>query len=286
MGKVFATYVTVVLAAVMLAGCSAYSKLIKSQDREKMYLAGMKYFENKKYQRVQQLFEEIDPYYQGTQREDTIKFHLASSFYNQGDFETSGMLLEQYRRGVGRTSPFLEQAEYMYAMGFYYSSPSPQRDQGNTMRAMMAINEYLERYPESVKKEQLQACVEELQGKLYDKEYLNSKLYYSIGRYKSAVVALQNALNDSPLNPHREEMMYLVARSGYLLASNSVVELQRERYLRMMDYCLNFSSEFPDSKYARELDRLMQQAKDHLASEETPEENTENNTADNGTKKE
>jgi outer membrane protein assembly factor BamD len=142
-----------------------------------------------------------------------------------------------------------------------------------------------------VKKDALNVCVEELKRKIYDKEYLNSKVYYNIGKYKSAVVALKNALDESPENPHREEMLYLVAKSGYLLASNSIVELQKDRYLKMMDYYLNFTAEFPDSKYTKELDRLMQHARDYMAANTTDataaaEDKTENNPAENGTKKE
>lgn len=267
------------LAAVMATGCSEYTKLLKSQDREKMYKMALEYYGQKKYHKAVSLFDEVSPYFTGTAREDTIAFYNASSFYNMGDFETSGVLLDGFRRNSGRNSPFLEEAEYLYAMGFYYSSPQPERDQTATLQALLAISQYLDRYPNSVKKDDMKVRITELQNKIYDKEYLNAKCYYTIGKYKSAVLALKNALDESPENPHREEMMYLVTKSGYLLAHNSIPTLQRERYLKMMDYYLNFMSEFPDSKYSRELGKMMDDAKEFLvASEAKDPQQEEDNT--------
>ncbi len=271
------------MAVIALVGCSEYGKLLKSKDRDLIYAKALEYYKAHKYQKAITLFEEIDPYFSGTSRGDTVKFYTCASYYNQGDFEASGMLIDQFRRSYGRTSPFSEEAEFMYAMGYYYSSPAPERDQSNTLKALMAIGEYLDRYPGSVKKDVLQLCVEELQGKLYDKEFLNAKCYYTIGRYKSAVVALKNAIAQSPESPHLEEMMYLVARSGYLLAENSVHSLQKDRYLKMMDYCLNFMSEFPESKHSKEMGKMMDDAKQYLAKHNT--ENQDNIPAQHGTEK-
>ncbi len=275
---------TVALAAILLAGCSSYSKLMKSGDHEKMYEKGLEYYKARKYQRTLQLFEEIDPYYAGTSREDTIKFHMAAACYNQGDFETSGMLFDQFRRSH-RGSPYLEQAEFMYAMGFYYSSPNPERDQTNSIKAIMAITEYMDRYPNTIKKDDLNERIAELQRKLYDKEYLNAKTYYTIGKYKAATIALKNALDASPDNPHREEMMYLVTKSGYLLAFHSIPSMQMDRYLKMMDYYLNFASEFPDSKYSNELAKMMDHAKEYVAQNSTDTEK-HNKATEDGTQKE
>ncbi len=286
MHKGLIRFAVVAFALGLMAGCSSYTRLLKSQDHEKMYGAALKYYQAKKYQRALQLFEEVDPYFQGTQREDTIKFYMASSYYNQGDFETSSTLLDQFRR-QHRTSPFLEQAEYIYCMGFYYSSPQAERDQSNTAKAMSSIYDYLDRYPASAKKDDLKGYLAELQAKLYEKDYLNAKVYYNTYKYKSAVVALQNAVGKSPESPWREEMMYLIVKSGYQLASNSIPSLQMDRYLKMMDYYLNFASEYPESKYMRELDKMMDDAKAYMAAhKEQNKDNTENTPVENGTKKE
>ena len=231
--------ITVCSAVLLLAaGCSGYNKLLKSNDREQMYKAALDYFEKGKFDKTLQLFEEIAPYYQGTVRED-------------------------FRRRFGR-SPVVEEAEYKYAMGFYYMSPPANRDQTSTYMAITSINEYLQRYPNSLKKQLCLIRLDELQQTLYDKSFINARTYYKIGRYKSAVVALRNALREYPETPHREEILYLTVKSCYELAANSVHALQTDRYLAMLDAYYPIVSAFPARGYRRELDRLQKTAREYL----------------------
>ena len=81
---------------------------------------------------------------------------------------------------------------------------------------------------------------------------------------RSAVVALRNALREYPETPHREEILYLTVKSCYELAANSVHALQSDRYLDMLDAYYTFISEFPESGYRRELDRLQKTAREYL----------------------
>ena len=130
--------------------------------------------------------------------------------------------------------------------------------------AITRIKEYLQRYPNSLKKQLCLIRLDELQQTLYDKSFINARTYYKIGRYKSAVVALRNALREYPETPHREEILYLTVKSCYELAANSVHALQTDRYLDMLDAYYTFISEFPESGYRRELDRLQKTAREYL----------------------
>ena len=252
------------MVVALTAGCSQYSKLLKSTDNDLQYRTALEYMEAEKYQKALTLFEKVRMYYLNSNRADSIMFYTGLAFYKMGDFERSADLFDGFRKNNDR-SPFLEEAEYMYAKGFYYSSPEADRDQTATMQAITAISEYLARYPGSQKREALEADLVELGQKLRDKAFLNARTYYKIGRYRSAIVALQNALDDYPDSPHREEILYMMAKSSYEYAHNSLVDRQRDRYLDMMDYYLSYISEFPEGKYARELGRLNDNAKKFLA---------------------
>ena len=162
-----------------------------------MYKAALDYFEKGKFDKTLQLFEEIAPYYQGTVREDTILFYTADAHFRSRDYQLSSMEFDDFRRRFGR-SPFVEEAEYKYAMGFYYMSPPANRDQTSTYMAITSINEYLQRYPNSLKKQLCLIRLDELQQTLYDKSFINARTYYKIGRYKSAIVSLKNALKQFP----------------------------------------------------------------------------------------
>lgn len=252
------------MAAAFAVGCSSYSKLLKSDDYDKQFTTALEYMEAGKYQKSLVLFEKVRMYYLNSNRADSVAFYTGLGLYKMGDFKSSGMVFDEFRKNFDR-SPFLEQAEYMYAKGFYYSSPEPDRDQTATFQAITAIGEYLSRYPDSEKREALDTNVEELVQKLHDKAYLNARTYYKIGRYKSAIVALQNALEDYPESNHREEIMYMMAKSSYEFAHNSRPDKKRDRYLDMLDYYLSYISEYPTGEYARELTKLNGNARNYLS---------------------
>ena len=104
----------------------------------------------------------------------------------------------------------------------------------------------------------------ELTQRLHDKSYLNAYTYYKIGRYKSAIVSLKNALKQFPDSNHREEIMYMIVDASYRFANNSVANKQTDRYLSMLDSYLSFKEEFPESKYTKEVDRMAKHARDYL----------------------
>ncbi len=247
----------------LLSSCSEYSKILKSEDPDLKYDKALEYFEAEKYSKTIALLNEISYIYSSTPREDSIAYYTATSEYKSGDMATSGTLFNNFRHKYKR-SIFLEEAEYMYAKGFYFSSPDPTRDQTETVKAIMAIQEYLERYPNSAKKDALMENIGELTRKLHDKSFLNAKTYYKIGKYKSAVVALKNASREFPESKHQEELFYLVVKSNYLFASKSYVSLQRDRYLDMMDAYYTFVSDYPESEYLKELDKMMLTAKKYI----------------------
>jgi len=254
-------------------GCSSYNKLLKTNDSEAMYSAAIEYYNKGNFERATQLFEEIAPRFSGSMRADAIMYYTGCCYYKQGDFGTSAAIFDNYRRTYGR-SPLLEDVEYMYAMGFYFSSPEATRDQTTTQQAIICINEFMERYPDSPKKALCELRLGELKNKLYDKSFYNARTYYKTERYKSAIIALRNALAEYPESPHREEMLFLALDSAYRLASNSLASLQVDRYLDTMDAYYNFVSEYPDSKYRRDADRMQRSTKDFLAKHNAESQDT------------
>jgi outer membrane protein assembly factor BamD len=238
-------------------------KIIKSADPVLIYSEGLKYYGLEKWRQASDLFEACQAYYVGDMREDSISYMWARSKFKNRDYVDATTQLDEFRRKFGR-SVFIEDAEGMLAMCHYYLAPDATRDQTVTGEAIIAFSEFIERYPNSKRVEAFKGLIEELTGRLKEKSYLNAYTYYKIQRYKSAVVALRNALKLYPDTPHREDILYFIAVSNYRLAHNSVEEKQGERYLNLLDSYYSFINEYPDSKHRRELERYVKEAKDYL----------------------
>ena len=249
--------------AVSFAGGCGVSKILRSDDPELIYSEALRYKVKEKWSRAYTLFESVEHYYVGSPREDSIVFYRAFCKYRERDYGSSSDILDEFRRKFGR-SVFIEDAECMYALCYYYMSPGPTRDQSLTSQALQALGEFIVRYPESEHVESFQKVIEELTGRMHDKSFNNAYTYYKIGQYNSAIVALRNALREYPESKRREELMYLAVKSAYRLADNSVAAKQHDRYIDMLDAYYTFVDEFPDSQYRRELDRMSRHAKDFI----------------------
>ena len=238
-------------------------KVIKSDDPALIYSEALKYYNREKWKPAGDLFDACQAYYVGDMKEDSIAFFSARSKFKGRDYVDATTQLDEFRRKFGR-SIFIEDAEAMLAMCHYYLSPDPTRDQTVTGEAIVAFAEFIERYPNSKRVEAFSELITELTERLKKKAYLNAYTYFKIQRYKSAVVALRNALKLYPETPHREEILYLIAVSNYRLAHNSIEEKQGERYLNVLDSYYSFINEFPESKHRKELERYTKEAKDYL----------------------
>jgi outer membrane protein assembly factor BamD len=102
---------------------------------------------------------------------------------------------------------------------------------------------------------------------------LNAKLYYDFDNYKASVVALTNSLEKYPDSKYREELMYMLLESKYLLAINSVFEKREERLSSALDEYFTFVDEFPESKHRKEADKFYKTTSEMLNYKEEEQTN-------------
>jgi outer membrane protein assembly factor BamD len=59
-------------------------------------------------------------------------------------------------------------------------------------------------------------------------------------------------------------LMFMILKSSYLLADNSVADKQRERYQAAVDEYYSFIGEFPDGPHTREAQRIYEDSSKYL----------------------
>lgn len=244
-----------VLLAVIFTSCGDYNKILKSNDYEFKYKKAVEYYEDGEYVKAGTLFQELVNIYRGTTRADKVYYFYAKSLIGQKDYLMAGhyfkTLLDEFP-----TSEYAEEAQFMTGYCAYLLSPSPRLDQKVTHEAIDALQLYINLYPFSDRVEEANRLIDELKNKLIYKSYLSAKLYYDMDNYKAAVVALTNSLKDYPDSKYREELMYMLLKSKYLLAMASVKDKQEQRLSNALDEYFTFVDEYPDSKYRKEADKF------------------------------
>jgi outer membrane protein assembly factor BamD len=77
-------------------------------------------------------------------------------------------------------------------------------------------------------------------------------------------VALNNCLTQFPDSENREEIMFMLLKSKYMLAVKSIFTKQIERFQDTVDEYYSFIAEFPQSKNKKEADEMYQVASKYI----------------------
>lgn len=236
------------LAILMVfAGCSKYQRILKSNDFEKKFDMAKVYYDNGKYQKAFPLFEELITVFRGTSKAEDVYYYYAYCNYKLGDFMLAGYHFDNFVRTFPR-SERAEDAQFMNAKCYFLDSAEPSLDQASTKKAIDELQLFINKYPSSPKVDECNDLMDRLRYKLETKSYNGAKLYYRLGEYKAAIFALRNTLKDFPDTKFREEISFMILRSSYLLADNSIVEKKIERFEQTLRECDTFIERFPRSK--------------------------------------
>ncbi len=241
--------------AVLFIGCSEYNKVLKSTDVEYKYTKAVEYYEDGEYSKALSLFDELGTLFRGSERSQEIHYYIANSHFALEDFYFAAYYYKNFTKTYPR-SIRAEEALFKAAFCSYLNSPSSNLDQSDTEQAIEEFQLFLDRYPQTSLKDSTNAMIDELRLKLEEKAFNNAKLYYITEDYKSATVALQNMLTDFPDSPHREEIEFLVVKSSYLLAINSIDSKKEERLNDTIEHYHKFVDDFRDSEYVKKAENF------------------------------
>ena len=265
-----------------LVSCkSQYALLLEGNDVPAKYAKAMELFDARKYGRAAEMFESLSPLTRGLPQDDTVQFYWGLSNYRYKDYLSAEGNLEQFITTFPM-SPFTEEAKYLRLNCLYQSTYRYELDPVPTLRARSAIQEFKAENPGSKFNPELDTMLDDLNNRLELKAYKAAHLYYHMEDYIAAHYALKNVLKENAENRYREEILYYTAMSAYKYADRSVPAKQKERFLTFVDDYFNLVSEYPETRYRKEVDDLYARAQDFIRrqNEQNEKQETASNTSD------
>lgn len=248
---------------VVLSSCSKYQKLLKSTDNEKKYEMAMAYYESKDYYRAVQLFDQLQPFFKGTEKAEKMAFYYAYANYEQKDNILASYYFKQFAKSYPN-SKNAEEAAYMSAYCNYLESPPSSLDQTVTLDAINDLQLFINQYPKSARVAKANALIDELRLKLETKALDIAKLYYAMEDYKAAVINFQNLIKDFPDTRYRETALFHIAQAYYYYAGKSIDSKKGERYQLSSEAADNFVANFPESPLVKEARQMQKNAQKQL----------------------
>ncbi len=245
------TVFQLLIIVLLLPACSGFNKVLKSTDNEYKYKKAIEYYNDEDYVRAMTLFEGLIPIFKGTVKSEEVLYYYAYCHYATNDYILGGY----YFRNFTKTYPnskHNEECQFMGAYCYYKDSPKVSLDQSNTGLAINELQLFISMYPTSSRLAECNELIDDMRHKLEEKSFISAKLYYNLEDYKAARVALKNSLRDFPGSKFSEDLLFLIAKSNYLYALNSIESKQKERYEQTLKEYYTLMQTFPDGKYKKD----------------------------------
>ena len=232
----------------VFCSCNTHEKLLKSNDFDKKYAAAIKYYEDANYSKAIQLFENLSLYYRGRDNAENVAWYYAEGNLKIKDYYTAGYLFDKFVRQFPYSNK-AEEALFMSAYCKYMESPEYSLDQTQTKEAIVAFEQYVERYPTSSHIPEINKYLDEMRNKLMKKDYEIAYGYYKTSAYNAAYVSFNEFINQYPDSDNKEDAMYYIIKSGYEYAINSTETKVVERLQKVINDFEKFATLFSNSKY-------------------------------------
>jgi outer membrane protein assembly factor BamD len=231
---------------------SEFEKIRVSNDAALLLSKADEYYEKKEYQKAQTLYELVIPTFRGRKELEQIYYKYAYTYYYLNNYILAAYYFDNFTTTFP-TSTLREEVDFMAAYSNYKLSPSYRLDQKYTLTAIEELQTFINTYSYSSRIEEANSLMNELRKKLELKAFEGARLYADMKQYQSAIQSFENVLKDFPETDRAEQIRFEIINAAFLLAENSIIEKQIERYEEALKRTSVFLKRFPKSIHWNEV---------------------------------
>ena len=231
--------------------CSEYNKVLKGSDYNLKFDKAIEYYKNDQCYKSLPLLEELMSYFRMTSKGEDVYYYYAKNQYCMGDFYLAGYYFKRFVKNFPQSSR-VEECAFNSAVCLMMNSPDYYLDQSESYKAIDEFQLFLSKYPNSFLVDSCNNMVANLRARLERKSFEKGKLYFRMEKFRSAIIALNTTILEFPNTQYKEEVLYLILKSNYLFAVNSVISKKVERFEESIKSYYTFVDSFKNSKFANE----------------------------------
>jgi outer membrane protein assembly factor BamD len=235
------------ILTIILSSCNReFDKLLKSDDFGTKLAKAYEYYETEDYYKAQTLFEQVRPFYRGTEELEKIYFYYAYTQYKQNKYILSSYYFKDFTKNYS-SSKFAEESTYMAAYSNYMMSPNARLEQASSLKAVDGFQLFINSYPNSDRVSKCNILIDELRAKMENKAISTADLYYKLSEYQAATHSYKNVLKDYPDTRSAEEIRLKIIQASFELANNSVDTKKEGRLEETIKEYKEFLDRHPES---------------------------------------
>ncbi|MBQ2122633.1 MAG: outer membrane protein assembly factor BamD [Bacteroidaceae bacterium] len=272
-------YILVLSVLTLFVSCGNYNKVLKSTDVDFKFAAAKEYYAKGQYNRAATILQMIVTSLKGTEYGQESLFLLGMSHFKAENYEAATAVFRKFYQSYPK-GEYTEEARFHTALSLMAEIPEPKLDQSATYEAITEFQNFVEVYPNSVRREEAMAHIYYMEDVLVEKEYLSAKLYYDLGdyfgncnsgdggsNYQACIITAENAIRDYPYTALREKFAILILKAKFELAEKSIEAKKLERYHNAIDEYYGFTNEYPESTFMQEATKMYEKARKYAPAE-------------------
>ena len=191
----------VALLAVSVSACGPKKDVIPpgATDPDKfLYDRGNEALERKRWMTAREYYRRIiDGYPQSLLRPDA-KLGIGDSYLGEGGPESLVLAANEFREFLTfyPTNPRADYAQYKLGMTYFKQMRAPQRDQSETREAVKEFRLFMERYPNSTLKPEVEEKLRQALDRVGQAEYQIGVFYYKQRWYPGSIERLKARMKE------------------------------------------------------------------------------------------
>jgi len=171
----------------------AGTKTEEVRNFDEYFKRGQQLFGKKRWDRAIEAFTMLLINSPGGELADDAQYYMGECYFNKKEYL---LAISEYQQLVERYtySPLVEDGYYKIALSYFLLSPKYSRDQENTYKALIQLQDFIDTFPGSRHRPEIEQKIETLRAKLARKLFESGRLYRKLEEWEPAIVYLDNML--------------------------------------------------------------------------------------------
>jgi len=197
----------IILLVLSVSACSKKAAALREQTPEAQFEEAKRIFDKKDYYKAKMQFTVIVLNNPGHRIIEQAQFYLGESHFHLKEYIQAIAEYEKLIRSMPQ-SPFVDDARYKVGLCYFKLSPVYSLDQEYTHKAITQFQLFLEEYPSSEVRPEVEKKLKEAREKLAKKEYKTGELYRKMGYYDAANISYSAVLAEYYDTQFAEDALY------------------------------------------------------------------------------
>ena len=209
-GTILSAFFFLALFSSIFFHCSKQTVNMKEITPEAQFEAAKRLFDKKDYYKAKMQLTVVVLNNPGHSIIEQAQFYLAESHFYLKEYIQAIAEYEKLIRSMPQ-SPYVDDARYKVGLSYFELSPGYALDQEYTQKAITQFQLFLEEFPDSDVRGEVEKKLQEARNKLAKKEYKTGELYRKMGYWNASALSYQAVISDYYDTKFAEDAYYWMA---------------------------------------------------------------------------